>query len=70
MSEMTQKPLRVSVGDSLSTKADEHDLFPKTRAFGNKALLQELQSATTAFVRAKQALLDAQATKVPTSDQK
>jgi hypothetical protein len=71
MFNLRRKVLGDSMGakDSLSTKAEEKVLFPETRAFGNKAQLQQLQSATAAFLLAKQAFLDAKAAKVTTPEQ-
>lgn len=50
----------VLVTESVSTRAAQGVLASQTRAFGNKAAKLDLQTATTAFVHAKQTITEAQ----------
>jgi hypothetical protein len=61
---LTRPKTMIGVKDSLSTKAAADALAAETRAFGNKAAQLELQMATDAFLRAKEALRN----KVSTSE--
>jgi hypothetical protein len=66
----TEKQTSAMAMDSLSTKASQNVLTSRARAFGNDAQLRQLQSASAAFLRAKQAFHDAQAAKVNSTEQK
>lgn len=56
--------------ESFSTKADQNIFGSRPRAFGNQALIKELQTKSAAFLQAKQAFHDAQAAKVNSPEQK
>ena len=53
---------RVMAQDQMSTAMAQAILAEETRAFGNKAAKLSLQTATAAFVHAKQALNQAETT--------
>jgi hypothetical protein len=60
---------RVRTNDSLSTKAAQEVLASQTRAFGNQAAKQNLQSLTAAFAVAKQKLDAAEAIRITPQEQ-
>ncbi|HEY5329756.1 MAG TPA: hypothetical protein VIJ79_07735 [Acidobacteriaceae bacterium] len=61
---------RVGVKDEMSTAMAQTILAEETRAFGNKAAKLSLQTATAAFVHAKQALNQAETTEATKQEQK
>jgi len=56
--------------DEMSTTMAQAVLGEETRAFGNKAAKLSLQTATAAFLHAKQAQHQAEATKTTKQEQK
>jgi hypothetical protein len=61
---------RVIAQDQMSTAMAQAILAEETRAFGNKAAKLSLQTATAAFVQAKQAQYQAEVTKTTKQEQK
>jgi hypothetical protein len=61
---------RAGVKDEMSTAMAQTILAEETRAFGNKAAKLSLQTATAAFVHAKQAHDQAETAKATKQEQK
>jgi hypothetical protein len=69
MADATKNAVTILAAESFSTKADQNIFGTRPRAFGNQALIKELQTRSAAFLQAKQAFHDAQASKANSPEQ-